>query len=255
MATTSTVDAEARRARLTEILDRDGRIVIDSAAAELKVSSMTVRRDLADLEAAGLLRRVRGGAVASLRPRSFGERMARGAAAKGVIADKVSGLFPQTGAVAFDASSTAGVVLSRLDPGDADQLLVATNSYDNFLVARRSRGASALLIGGEAEERTDSFVGHLACQAASSLHYSRFFTSASAVDAERGTSEVTLPETQVKLAFADAADETVLIVDSSKLGQRAMVAALDWDRIALMVTELDPGDAALDAYRDRVKVL
>jgi DeoR/GlpR family transcriptional regulator of sugar metabolism len=252
MATTSTVDAESRRERLLDILSTDGIIRLETAAERLGVSAMTVRRDLADLEIDGQLRRVRGGAVPSLKPRSFSDRMSTGADAKRVIADKALALMPTTGAVAFDASSTAGTVLARMESTGAD-LTVATNSYENFQSARRLAG-TALLIGGEAEERTDSFVGLLACQAAGSLHYSHFFTSAGAVDPERGTSEVTLAETQVKLAFVDAADETVLLADSSKLGQRALARALDWQRVSLMVTELDPSDSRLDPYRDQVEL-
>jgi DeoR family fructose operon transcriptional repressor len=250
MATTSTVDAESRRERLLAILTTDGIIRLDAAAERLGVSAMTVRRDLADLEVEGQLRRVRGGAVPSLKPRSFVDRMATGARAKRIIADKALALMPSTGAVAFDASSTAGTVLSRMEGSSAD-LTLATNSYENFQSARRLAG-TALLIGGEAEERTDSFVGLLACQAAGSLHYSHFFTSAGAVDADRGTSEVTMAETQVKLAFVDASDETVLLVDSSKLGQRALARALDWQHVSLMVTELDSTDSRLDPYRERV---
>jgi DeoR family fructose operon transcriptional repressor len=253
MATTSTVDAESRRERLLEILSADGIIRLDEAAERLGVSAMTVRRDLADLETDGQLRRVRGGAVPSLRPRSFVERMSTGADAKLVIAEKARTLVPDSGAAAFDASSTVGTLLSRLE--SASDLTIATNSYENFQVARRLSGATALLIGGEAEERTDSFVGLLACRAAGSLHYSRFFTSSAAADPARGTSEVTLAETQVKLAFVDAADETVLLIDSTKLGQRALAKALDWDRISLMVTELGRDDERLDAYRDLTELL
>ena len=253
MATTSTVDAESRRERLLEILSADGIIRLDAAAERLGVSPMTVRRDLADLETDGQLRRVRGGAVPSLRPRSFVERMSTGADAKLVIAEKALGLVPASGAAAFDASSTVGTLLSRLD--GASDLSIATNSYENFQAARRLAGATAILVGGEAEDRTDSFVGLVACQAAGSLHYSRFFTSAAAVDAARGTSEVTLAETQVKLAFVDAADETILLVDSSKLGQRAMARALDWTSVSVMVTELDPSDDRLDEFRGFVTLV
>ena len=251
MATTSTIGAEERRAHLLAILRRDNRIHLESAASELGVSAMTVRRDLADLETNGELRRVRGGAVASLRPRSFTERMSTGAPTKLAIARKALALVPISGAVAFDASSTAGTLICGLSGPD---LIVATNSFDNFQAARRTAG-SAILVGGEAEERTDSFVGFIACQAAAALEYRCFFTSAAGVDPARGISEVTLAEAQVKVAFADSSDEIVLLIDSSKLGQRALARALDWGRIDTMVTELDPLDAELDPYRDLVQLI
>src|SRR5690606_7234780 len=132
--------------------------------------AMTVRRDLDDLEAEGLARRVRGGAVAPVLPRPFGERMSTRSAAKATIARKALDLVPDTGAVAFDASSTSGVLLGEVVARD---LVVATNSYDNAATARRRPGVRSILIGGELEERTSSFVGAVACRAAASLGYSR----------------------------------------------------------------------------------
>ncbi|HXH36375.1 MAG TPA: DeoR/GlpR family DNA-binding transcription regulator [Plantibacter sp.] len=252
MATTGTLGAEERRARLTAILERDGSIRLEDAAAELDVSSMTVRRDLADLEQAGVVRRVRGGAIPTLRPRTFTERSATGIREKGVIVEKLRSLIPNDGAIAIDASSTAGGI-SRLLGGSA--LTVATNSYPNFLLAGANREISAILVGGQAESRTDSFIGPIACQAAGSLLYRRFFLSAAAVDPVIGSSEVTLEEAQVKQAFARASDETILVAASSKLGQRAMAVGFALADIDLLVTELDPADPALDAYRGAVDLL
>lgn len=46
------------------------------------------------------------------------------------------------------------------------------------------------------------------------------------------------------------AGDVVLAVDSGKLGRRAAARALPPDRIALLVTELDPDDDRLAPYRD-----
>ncbi len=242
----ATLLGEERRARLLEILARDGALRLDPVAEELGVSAMTVRRDLDDLEAEGLARRVRGGAVAPLLPRPFGDRMSTRSAAKSAIARKALDLVPATGAVAFDASSTTGVLLGEVSARD---LVVATNSVQNAATARRRPGVRAILIGGELDERTDSFVGAVAGRAAASLGYLRFFTSASAVS-PAGTSEVSLEEAQLKEVFAGRADETILLIDSSKLGRSALAHGLDWGRIDLMVTDLDPSDPRLDGYRD-----
>lgn len=239
-----------RRSRLLDILGRDGAIRLDPVADELGVSAMTIRRDLADLEAEGLVRRVRGGAVAPVLPRPFGDRMTTRSPAKAAIARKALDLVPAAGAIAVDASTSSGVLVDLIDARD---LVLATNSADTAAAARRRPGVRSILVGGELEERTGSFVGPVACRAAAALGYSRFFTSASAVGAE-GTSEVSLEEAQLKDVFAAASDDTVLLADSSKLGQRAVARALDWDRVDLLVTELDPADARLDPYRDLVDI-
>lgn len=56
--------AAERHEQILRILRRRGRLVVGELVAELGVSPITVRRDLGELDAAGLLRRVHGGAVA-----------------------------------------------------------------------------------------------------------------------------------------------------------------------------------------------
>ncbi|NYD67544.1 DeoR/GlpR family DNA-binding transcription regulator [Agromyces atrinae] len=245
--------ASERRARLLEILEQHGSVRLESAADALAVSAMTVRRDLEGLEAEGLLRRVRGGAVSVIAPRTFGERVQTRSPAKTVIARKALALVPRSGAVAFDASSTSGMLISLID--DADGLVIATNSFDNAAAARRSSGIRSIFVGGELDESSGSYVGPVAGRAARSLGYERFFTSASAVDPATGTSEVSLDEAQVKLDFAAVADETVLLIDSSKLGRRALAHALDWSTIDVMITDLDPADERLAPFRPLTDLL
>ena len=47
----------------------------------------------------------------------------------------------------------------------------------------------------------------------------------------------------------------MLAVDASKLGHRAPARCFDFERIDILVTELDPADTRLDPYRDRVEVI
>jgi DeoR family transcriptional regulator, fructose operon transcriptional repressor len=240
-----------RRAQLLEILERDGVVQLDPAADELGVSVMTVRRDIQQLDAEGVLRRVRGGAVAPVRPRAFGERAATRASAKAAIARKALDLVPDDGAAAFDASTTSGALLAMLRP---HRLLVVTNSIDNAAIARARPGVRAVLIGGELEERTGSLVGPTAEQTARGFAVDRFFTSASAVDAAIGTMEVSLEEAAVKQVLAAGARASVVLADSSKLGQQALVLALDWSAVDVLVTDLDPPDERLDPFRDLVEI-
>lgn len=252
MATAGNVLAETRRERIVAMLGESGAIQLDAVAASLGVSPMTVRRDLDELEAAGLLRRVRGGAVRMAGPQPFGARRATHVRAKEAVAAKALAFVPADGSIAIDASTTTGLLAAMLR--DRAGLTVVTNSYENFTAMRPSLGVRPILVGGEEEPTTGSLVGPLAAQSARSMHYSVFFISAAAVDAA-GTSEVSLSESHAKQAFAGHADRVILCVDSSKLGQRSLAAAFPWERVAAMVTELDPADPALDGFRDAVDLV
>jgi len=243
---------EERLRWLGERLEHDGSISIYEAAAVLGVSEMTIRRDLAELEERGTARRVRGGAKA-VGPQPFAERRATGARAKGRIAAKLATLIPTTGAVTFDASST--VVRFAAGLRDARDLSVLTNGPDTFDALRDRAGVTPLLTGGRLEPRTGSLVGPLACWTVAQFAVQYFVTSAAALDPLAGALEASIEEADVKRAMATSAEHVVLAADSSKLGRRALAVGLEWDRVDLLVTELDPNDARLTPYRDVVEIV
>ena len=135
MATNGTLHAEERRGHLLAALERDGAVQLEQIATELGVSSMTVRRDLDDLESEGLLRRVRGGAVSILGPRPFSERRAVRSRAKQAIAEKALALIPSSGAIALDASTTAGesAAAGRLAMGRSGRMKRKTEPWPGEL--------------------------------------------------------------------------------------------------------------------------
>jgi DeoR family fructose operon transcriptional repressor len=231
---------------LSDQLAQHGSVSISAGAAGLGVSEMTIRRDLIELEHRGLARRVRGGAKA-VGPQPFAQRRDRMVRAKSRIAAKLAELVPTTGAVAFDASSTVMRLAAGL--GHVRDLVVLTNGPDTFAALQNQPGLTPLLTGGQLDPRTGSLVGPLACRAAGQLNVARFFASAAALDATMGALEATLDEADVKRTMAAAADEVVLAVDSSKLTARAVAVGVDWERIDMLVTELDPADERLRAYR------
>lgn len=81
------------------------------------------------------------------------------------------------------------------------------------------------------------------------------FLSATCLDDSIGSTEFTADEAAVKRALTDVSQRTVLAVDSSKLGRRAVAKCLPLDEIDILVTDLDPLDERLDPYRGLVELL
>lgn len=252
MSMSGNLATEERLAWLRSRLSDDGRVRIADAAASLGVSEMTVRRDLQELESAGVARRVRGGAVA-LGPVLVGERSRARSKAKARIASKLQAVLPGVGVLGLDGSTTAGRVAATLD--NARDLTVVTNGVNTFQSLLGRPGITPVLTGGHYDGRTCSLVGPLALRAAASVLIATLVISAAGVDPEFGPSEESIDESEVKRAMASVAEQVFLAVDSSKLGDRAMAVSLDWDSITMLVTDLDPTDVRLDPYRDRVVLL
>jgi len=247
----TTIAAEDRLEWLDQRLAADGHVTIADAAARLAVSDMTIRRDLAELEDRGRARRVRGGARA-IGPQPFAQRRQAAPRAKARIAAKLVDVLPTTGAVGFDASST--VLRLANDLGSARDLTVLTNGPDTFAALQGQAGVSPLLTGGRLDPQTGSLVGPLACRAATQVALQVLVVSAAAVDPRLGGLEASLDEAEVKRAMAEAAARVVLAVDASKLDRRAVAVAVAWERVDLLVTDLDPADDRLAPYRDLTTV-
>jgi DeoR family fructose operon transcriptional repressor len=233
------------------IADR-GAVRIDELARDFGVSEMTIRRDLDELEALGLARRVRGGAIA-LGPVRWELRHQHNARAKAKIAEKLLPMVPTTGTVAFDASTTIYRLAASIEM--ARDLVVVTNGWDTFHSMNGTPGVTATLTGGSEEPRTGSLVGPMAVRAAQGFLYDTFFGSAAALDLEFGPSEAALAESEVKRAFCQTSNRIVVAIDHTKLGTRAQARVLDFEQIDLLVTDLDPSDRRLDGYRDLVKII
>ncbi len=115
-------------------------------------------------------------------------------------------------------------------------------------------GVHPVLTGGETKPNTGRPVCPIAHQGARTLLYDVFFTLAGGISAEVGTSEVSVPEAEIKRAFAANSRSTVLCVDSTMLGGRFPARAIDLADISAWVTRLDSGDERLDRYRALVEI-
>ena len=246
------VASEGRLQWLADRLGATGSVLLAEAAEALGVSEMTIRRDLAELEQRGIARRVRGGAKA-IGPQPFAERHSIAARAKSRIATKLAALLPDDGVVAFDASSTVMRLTATM--GATRSLTVLTNGPDTFDALQGIVGVDAELTGGRLDSRTGSLVGPIACRSASQLLVHTFFASAAALDARTGALEATLEEAEVKRSIAANAGRVVLAVDATKLDARAAAVGIAWERIDLLVTELDPRDPRLEPFTQLTELL
>jgi|SRR5690554_2719285 len=251
MTLNGTLAGTERIQQLSERLAQEGALSIVKEARRFSVHEMTIRRDFESLELQGLARRVRGGIVL---PQGdvFSVRMHQAKRAKEQIARKLQSLVPDDSAIGVDASTTLVYFVRGIR---ASGLSVVTNGWTTFDELNRRSGVRAFLTGGESEEHNASLVGPLAVRSIEGFHFSRIFLSATSLAPDSGTSEPTLLQAEVKRAMVTVGSHVVVAVDSSKLDTTSAVRALSFTDIDLLVTELDPSDSRLDAYRDSIELL
>ena len=102
------VNPENRREVILELVRQNKELRVDEIAERFGVSRETIRRDLAQLDARQLLRRVHGGAE---RPRigieaNFRQRLTENRDAKARIASAAAALFDENDTLMIDTGST-----------------------------------------------------------------------------------------------------------------------------------------------------
>lgn len=229
---------ERQQAIAAQVITR-GRASVTELAQTYEVTTETVRRDLAVLDRAGVVRRVHGGAVPiralHLVEPSVDQREATRAEYKQAIAAAAAEFFPQSGSVLFDAGTTTARLAGMLPPDR--ELLVVTNSIP---IAARLAGLGAVslqVLGGRVRGLTQACVGGQAVSTLESLRIDIAFVGTNGISLRHGLSTPDPNEAAVKRAMVSCANFVVVVADSSKIGREEFVSFAPIDSVDVLVTD------------------
>jgi DeoR/GlpR family transcriptional regulator of sugar metabolism len=229
----------------TRVVD-EGFVRIEQLAADLGVTTMTIRRDLDYLQREGWLRKVRGGATAQPSTAFHGDvrhRMGAMAEAKEMIARAALRLVKPGQSILLDESTTA-LALAELLPERAP-LTVITYFGPVIQTLAGSPGIELISLGGTYYPAYDAYLGLRTVDSVSSLHADLLFASTTAIT--RGSCYHQSPETvAVKRALMDACDRRVLLVDHTKFQRRGLYRLAPVADFDLVVVDPDIPAARLE---------
>jgi DeoR/GlpR family transcriptional regulator of sugar metabolism len=221
-----TVMADVRRREIAEIVRAQGSISVAEVEERFGVSSMTARRDLAELERLGVARRTHGGAVApelTSHEDSFVSRLERQSGAKTALAEAAARIVVAGESVFLDSSSSAYHVARTLI-AKGEPVTIITNSEPIMdLVASQAAGEVDLIaIGGSLRRLTRSFVGPVATAAVRAHFPDHVFFSVKGLTRDGTLTDPDPLEAEVKRSMIEHADAAVLLIDGSKLDARGL---------------------------------
>lgn len=227
--------SQERRALLLEALGA-GEIDVDEAAARLKVSASTVRRDLQHLSATRAVRRTYGGAILASHPpeTTLTERLAVNGAGKRAIARAALDLVEDGDTLILDAGSTVaafGQLLTRR------RLRIITNNLALLPFLAEAPGLDLVVLGGTLRATSMSTVGPLALEAMRLMTADRAFLGADGVVAGRGLCEASLDQVTLKTLMMRQAREVIVLADAGKLGRAEQTAWAPLPRAWTLVTD------------------
>ncbi len=246
--------AEERRRKILEMIEENGQVTITDLVNRLAVSAVTARGDLDALAETGAVVRSHGGAVRRQEPTrdypvQFKAAMHR--AEKTRIGEAAARLVQPNETIILDNGTTTAEVARHLKAARVPNITVITNALNIAAELSDAPGVSLIMIGGILRRISSSFVGPQAAQMLRDLHADRLFLAVDGFDLETGPSTPDILEAQLNGLMMEAARETTVVADSSKLGRRSLSKIGAVERVHRLITDAHAPEDFVASLRAR----
>lgn len=239
-----------RRHVILERVAEAGAIHVAALARELRVSEMTIRRDLRRLERDGFLRQTYGGATAHLMRSfdlSFNARALQHAREKRLIGMTAAHLLGDARTL-WVGIGTTGEQFARSLAGRPEMVVVTASLPIASLLG--SRPVRVVATGGTVHRDELSCVGPAAVATLERYTFDVAVIGCAGIDARVGVTELSDEDAEVQRVAVARSERVMVVADGSKIGAREMAVVAAPDRIATLVTDGSASPIELGALRD-----
>ena len=229
--------ATQRHDNLRELIRGSGVIRVEEICRRLGISPATARRDLDELEAAGAIRRVHGGAVSvesRLEEPLFDDKASIAAREKRRIAESALEFIENGDTIYLDGGSTV-LELARL-LRERTNITVVTNSL-RAAIELSGRGPRLILIGGELRRLSQTMVGSLTRCVLQELHVDKAFMGTIGFTLAEGLTTTDPSEAFTKELVMSRARQVILLADSAKAGKVSFARAGKIENMHVLITD------------------
>jgi len=232
--------SQTRKDKILEFLKKKKQVSTQELENKLDVSGATIRNDLSELESAGLLRRIHGGAVMIEDNNgnsfiSFHKRSEKNVEAKKVISSAAKDIIRDGQTILLDASSTILYLLPYL--ADYKKLTIITNGIYTAMEARNYEDFNVILLGGIVRRKSGSVEGLLCEDMLNNIGADVMLTSAHGFNLENGLTDFNFYEVELKKKMVEKADKVAGLIDHTKIGHTSAASFIDSENIDLLVTD------------------
>ncbi len=218
-------NAEQRKERILELLNETGKVRVADLSHHFRISEVTIRIDLADLESRGLLSRVHGGAVSSYKNyynMNFNQRSSTNEAEKRAIAEYVANIIKDNDTVMMNAGTTTLFALRALNAKQS--LHIVTNSIAVALEASDNPNFNVVLLGGLVNTKYQFTYGDDALRQLKSYHADKLILSVDGIHARDGLSTYYNQEAEISRLMLAQSGSALIAADYTKIGRTALTA-------------------------------
>ncbi len=219
-------------------LREHGHVAVVDLSRDLKVSAVTIRKDLKYLEERKLLFRTHGSATPNnpyINDRPVNEKEKIRVSQKQRIARYGAGLVQPKDSIIL-ASGTTVIELARQIKAD-EQLTVVTASLNASLLLSRDPLIDIIQLGGLVRKSSSSIVGHYAETLLGNFSCSKLFLGVDGIDPGYGFTTTNSMEATLNQKMIKAAQRVIVLADSTKFGRRGFSRICSMDEVDMIITD------------------
>lgn len=250
---------EERHLKIINYMRGRGRLVnginINEIVDKFKVSKSTVRRDLAELEEAGLLKRTHGGAIlleSISNDYDFLRKQDENFEIKNEIARQAASLIEDGDVVAINSSTITYLIVKHIR---ARNIKIVTNSIGLLNELDSKSQLDILVLCGVYISSTKSIEGAGLVKEISKMHFDKTFIGGNGVDLSSGITTAGPIEVAGKQAMIENSDRSYLLCESNKFNRRAFYKIADFEDIDMIITDGRLSSQDQENYGRRVGLL
>ncbi|MFT4182668.1 MAG: DeoR/GlpR family DNA-binding transcription regulator [Rhizobium sp.] len=238
-----------RKTLILDRLRRDGQVIAKGIADELGLSEDTIRRDLREMAAEKLLKRVHGGAL-PLSPElpDFSARQSLSSDAKRRLGAYAAGMIRPGQTVFLDGGTTNAEIARHLPRDFAFTIVTHSPTISGELEHHPT--AEVILIGGRLYKHSMVATGAVAMAAISLVRPDLFFLGVTAIHPARGLSTGDFEEAAIKRHIAQCSAETYVLATQEKLDAASPCHILPIAAVSGMILPAGIPEESLKPYRD-----
>lgn len=232
-----------RQGIIRKRLADEGRVIATDLAQEFQISEDTIRRDLREMAAAGLCKRVYGGAL----PATAGEdntllkRLSDKPERKDALARAAVTRFKPGMTLYIDAGTTNLAIAQAIPSGLPLTVITNAPMVASALLDRAE--IEVVMLGGRLDRKSGAVLGAKAMQEAANFHPDICVLGSCGLDLEGGITASFYEEAEFKRFVALQSRSVLAAVTNDKLGKPAPFAVLPLDRVGPVVVEHDADPA------------
>ncbi|MDO4869273.1 MAG: DeoR/GlpR family DNA-binding transcription regulator [Bacillota bacterium] len=213
--------------KIMDLLKQQSSVRVTELVPLLDASESTIRRDIAELDKAGRLRKVFGGAVSAggtdnpvnAQSRDMGAKALTRTCEKMQVAVHAASLIEPGDLIYIDAGTTTGSMIDAITCYDA---VYVTNGARHAIYLAQ-RGLKTYLLSGQVKASTEAIIGQDAVVSLQKYHFNKCFIGTDGIDKDNGYTTADIEESMVKTEAMSRSEKAFVLADSSKFGLVASI--------------------------------